>query len=78
MKTKNELLQMLYCKLAELEDGRTKKNNPEFARDLATELGLLYDILGDEVEEEYWERIEKERYWYLQNGGLKYEIFNRN
>ena len=31
----------------------------------AIELGLLYDILGDEVKEEYWEAIEQERYFYL-------------
>ena len=65
MKSKEELLQMLYFRLSELEDGSIKTENPEFARQEAVELGLLYDILGDEVKEEYWGRIEEERYWYL-------------
>ena len=65
MKNKDELLKMLYERLTELEDGRIKTENPEFAKHEAVELGLLYDILGEEVKEAYWERIEKERYWYI-------------
>ena len=65
MKNLDELLKMLYVRLAELEDGRIKEENSEFAKQEAIELGLLYDILGDEVKEAYWDRIEKERYWYL-------------
>jgi hypothetical protein len=65
MKSKEELLKMLYSRLAELQDGRIKEENPEYAKQEAVELGLLYDILGDEVKEEYWEAIETERYFYL-------------
>lgn len=60
MKTKQELLSMLYCKLAELQDGRIKVNNPTFAEQLKIELALLYDILGDEVPTEFWGQIDKE------------------
>ena len=60
MKTKQELLSMLYSKLAELQDGRIKVNNPTFAEQLKIELALLYDIFGDDVPEEFWEQIEKE------------------
>lgn len=62
MKTKNELLSMLFCKLAELQDGRIKKNNPACANALKIELSLLYDILGEEVPAEYWRQIEAEIY----------------
>ena len=60
MKNKQELLSMLYSKLAELQDGRIKVNNPTFAEQLKIELALLYDILGDDVPVEFWEQIEKE------------------
>lgn len=60
MKTKQELLAMLFSRLAELQDGRIKKNNPEYAKQEKIELSLLYDILGDEVPEEYWDQIEEE------------------
>ena len=60
MKSKEELLSMLYSKLAELQDGRIKVNNPEFVEQLKIELALLYDILGEDVPEEFWEQIEKE------------------
>lgn len=60
MKTKEQLLSMLYSRLAELQDGRIKENNPEFAKRETIELALLYDILGDEVPEEYWEQIEEQ------------------
>ena len=69
MKKADELYKMLFEKLAELQDGRIKKDNPDFAKHLAIELGLLYDILGDLVPEEYWEEIEVERYWYIIEGG---------
>lgn len=67
MKTKQELLSMLFRRLAELQDGRAKKNNPEYAKQLQAELSLLHDILGDEIEEnyeEYWEQLEEEEMWY--------------
>ena len=60
MKTKQELLQMLYSRLAELQDGRIKTVNPTVAKKLRTELNLLWDILGEDVPEEYWEQIEEE------------------
>ena len=60
MKTKQELLEMLFAKLAELQDGRIKTVNPTMAKKLQTELNLLWDILGEDVPEEYWEQIEEE------------------
>ena len=66
MKTLEELLSMLFARLAELQDGRIKENNPEYAKQEAIEMGLLSDILGEEVRESYWDIIEKERYWYLK------------
>lgn len=60
MKTKSELLQMLYSRLSELQDGGVKENNPTLAEKLKIELALLYDILGDDVPEEYWAQIETE------------------
>ena len=60
MKTQQELLQMLYSRLAELQDGRIKTVNPTVAKKLQTELNLLWDILIDDVPEEYWEQIEEE------------------
>lgn len=60
MKTKQELLSMLYSKLAELQDGRIKTVNPTVAKMIQTELNLLWDILGDDIPEEYWEQIEEE------------------
>lgn len=59
MKTKQELLEMLFAKLAELQDGRIKTVNPIIAKKLQTELNLLWDILGEDVSEEYWEQIEE-------------------
>jgi len=44
MKTTEELLQMLYSRLTELTDGTIKITNPEYAKQEAIELGLLYDI----------------------------------
>ena len=60
MKTQQELLQMLYSRLAELQDGRIKTVNPTMTKILQAELNLLWDILGEEVPEEYWEQIEAE------------------
>ena len=60
MKTKQELLSMLYSRLAELQDGRIKTVNPTTTKRLQTELNLLLDILIDDVPEEYWEQIEEE------------------
>ena len=60
MKTQQELLQMLYSRLAELQDGRIKTVNPTTTKRLQTELNLLWDILIDDVPEGYWEQIEEE------------------
>lgn len=60
MRTKQELLKMLFSRLAELQHGGIKVDNPEYAKQEAIELALLYDILGDEVPEDYLEQIEKE------------------
>ena len=60
MKTKQELLEMLFAKLAELQDGRIKTVNPIIVKRLQTELNLLWNIRGDDVPEEYWEQIEEE------------------
>ena len=60
MKTKQELLEMLYSKLAELQDGIIKTVNPTVAEILRTQLNLLWDILGDDVPEEYWDQIWEE------------------
>lgn len=56
MKSKEELLSMLYCKLAELQHG---VDDSGLKNTLKIELSLLYDILGEEVKEEYWEQIEE-------------------
>ena len=63
MKTKQELLEMLYSKLTELQDMKHKPINARtatYAVRLQTELILLSDILGKYVPEEYWEQIEQE------------------
>ncbi len=60
MKSKEELLAMLFTILAELQSGTTKSNLPLDSA-LRIKLDLLYNILGDDVvPEEYWEQIEKE------------------
>ena len=43
-----------------MQDGGVKENNPTLAEKLKIELALLYDILGDDVPEEYWAQIETE------------------
>ena len=63
MKTRQELLEMLFAKLSELQDMKHKPINARTATyvvRLQTELILLYDILGDDVPEEYWKQIEEE------------------
>lgn len=59
MKNLAELNSMLFARLAELQDGRVKVNNPQLAEQLRIELALLYDILGEDVPDEYWEQIEE-------------------
>lgn len=59
MKTKQELLQMLFSKLAELQDLIEEDDESVLITRLQTEVTLLYDILGEDVPEEYWEQIEE-------------------
>lgn len=59
MKTKKELLQMLFAKLAELQNMIKIGVQPSLLMVLQTEVALLYDILGEDVPEEYWEQIEE-------------------
>ena len=66
MKTKQELLEMLFAKLTELQDlnkkgfvSDTVVQTAQLAQRLQIEVALLYDILGDDVPEEYWEQIEE-------------------
>ena len=59
MKSKQELLSMLFARLAELQHGGIK-SNPAMTEQLKIELSLLYDILGDDVPEDFWEQIENE------------------
>ena len=67
MKTKQELLEMLFAKLTELQDlnkkgfaSDTVVQITQLAQRLQIEVALLYDILGEDVPEEYWEQIEEE------------------
>lgn len=58
MKTQDEILKMLYVTLAELESGTVLKDS-SLHNFLCIKLGVLYEILGETVPENYWERIEK-------------------
>ena len=67
MKTKQELLEMLFAKLAELQDinkqplnNNTVVQTTQLVQRLQIEVALLYDILGKDVPEEYLEQIEEE------------------
>ena len=60
MKTKEELLKMFFARLAELQHGEIKITNPEYAKQESIELRLLYDILGDDVPDGFWEQAERE------------------
>ena len=59
MKIKQELLQMLFAKLAELQNMIKIGVQHSLLMVLQTEVALLYDILGENVPEEYWEQIEE-------------------
>lgn len=58
MKSKEQIKSMLFSRLTELEDGRIKTLSPKIAQYRSIELALLYDILEDDVDDEYWDRIE--------------------
>lgn len=59
MKGVNWMYSKLFATLAELQSGTTY-TNPGLDLQLRHNLELLYDILEDEVPEEYWEQIEHE------------------
>lgn len=56
MKSKEEILKDLLVTLAELQNGVHGEILKTY---LETKLQILYDILGEDVSEEYWEQIEK-------------------
>lgn len=55
MKSDDELLEMLFARLTELQHGTPTVT---VKRRLKHELSLLYDILDETVPEEYWLVIE--------------------
>ena len=56
MKTKQEILKDLFATLAELESGSVSGG---LKRYLKVKLETLYNVMGEDVPEEYWQRIEK-------------------
>ena len=56
MKTVEELKTMLFERLAEIKQGRL---TPAYDEQCRIELALLYDILGEDIDESYWEEIEE-------------------
>lgn len=56
MKTMEEMKAMLFERLAEIKQGGLV---PSYEEQCKIELALLYDILGESIEEEYWEEIEE-------------------
>lgn len=55
MRTADELKAMLFERLAEIERGGLTERYEEQCR---IELALLFDILGEEIDKDYWQRIE--------------------
>ena len=56
MKKKEEILSDLMATLSELQHGVKEESLKIY---LETKLKILYDILGEDVPEEYWEQIEE-------------------
>lgn len=56
MKSKEEILSMLYATLNELQNGVKDKVLKNY---LETKLQVLVDILGEEIPEEYWEQLDE-------------------
>lgn len=56
MKSKEEILKDLLATLNELQNGVSGEILKIY---LETKLSILYDILGEDVPEEYWDQIEK-------------------
>lgn len=59
MKSKEEILKNLYVTLAELQGTAWGEENKDLEKYLRIKLTVLYDILGEEVPEEYWEQVEE-------------------
>lgn len=59
MKKKEEILKDLYATLEELQGTNWTEENKGLMEYLKIKLSVLYDILGEEVPEEYWEQIEE-------------------
>lgn len=59
MKKKEEILKDLYATLAELQETNWTEENKGLMEYMKIKLSVLYDILGEEVSEEYWEQIEE-------------------
>lgn len=59
MKKKEEILKDLYATLAELQGTNWTEENKGLMEYLKIKLSVLYDILGEEVPERYWEQIEE-------------------
>lgn len=59
MKTKEEILQMLFARLTEIQSG-VLDETPNLKKMKVTELSILSDILGDDIPYEYWDSIEEE------------------
>jgi hypothetical protein len=57
VKTKQEILKDLFCTLAELQSGTASGDLENYLR---IKLETLYNLMGEDVPEEYWEQIEKE------------------
>lgn len=53
-----KMKRMLFERLALLQDDDFVSENPYYAVTLKIELRLLYDLLGEEIPEDYWEQIE--------------------
>lgn len=58
MESKEQVLKRFYAILAELESG-TVDLESKLGISLVAKLGVLYDILGEAVDEEYWDTVEK-------------------
>lgn len=59
MKKKEEILKDLYATLAELKGTNWTEENKSLMEYLKIKLSVLYDIIGEEVPEEYWDQIEE-------------------
>ena len=56
MKTKQEILKDLFATLTELKEG---VDSPSLDTYLKVKLETLYNVLGEDVPEEYWDEIEE-------------------